>query len=334
MDMKTNKAKLSVLLLSVVSVLSLAGSVTGTLAWYQYSTRATAGFIGQSKSVTKNLQISTDMKNWKSDLTSEDLFTAAQIKAGSKETPDTTVGTAFSPITSGAMERNVDWTKLYDEPQYQYDSYDKWHEASKTKYITFDLYFRYLQKVDGKEENVDRNVYLTDLTIEGVGDNGTNLTSTIRVHFSSNTAKALVSESGKKTKTGGNLDLNGDGKFDTMKRYEWETDDGVLTYGDDGSQKAYSNKVEGGLLSGVNTTGDLSGGIALCTTKATTTTENETTKTTFEKLTVTIWLEGWQKIGTDTAASDGVNAKNAAMWDDDLFKKGTFHVGMQFGCIA
>lgn len=333
MDMKTNKAKLSVLMLAMVSVMSLAGSVTGTLAWYQYSTRATAGFIGHSKSVTKNLQISTDMKTWKSDLTSTELFAAAQKKAGSEETPDKTVGTAFSPITSGAMEKDAELVKLYDEPQYQYESYDTWHEASKTKYITFDLYFRYLQKVDGVENFESRDVTLTDLTIEGVGDKGTDLTSTIRVHFSSNTAKALVSDSGKDTLTGGMLDLNGDGHFDTKNRYEWETDNDKLTYGDTGSQKAYSNKVvTGGLLSEVSNTGDLTGGIPLCTTKATT--ENETTKTTFEKLTVTIWLEGWQKIGEDTEASEGVNGRNAAMWNDDLFKNGTFHVGMQFGCKA
>lgn len=322
--MKTNKAKLSVLMLAMVSVMSLAGSVTGTLAWYQYSTRATAGFIGKSKSVTKNLQISTDMETWKSDLTSADLKAAAKAKTKTED-----VGTALSPITSGAMEKDADFVELYDEPQYQYESYDKWHKASKTKYITFNLYFRYLQKVNGQEENVERDVTLTDLTIEGIGANGTDLTSTIRVHFSSNTAKALASESGSETSTGGMLDLNGDGLFDTKNRYEWETDKKEIVYGDTGSQKAYDNKVTGGLLSEVNKTGDITGGIPLCTTKATkTTTENETTKTTFEMMTVTIWLEGWQKIGTGTETS------NAAMWNDDLFKNGEFHVGMQFGCKA
>lgn len=350
MDMKTNKAKLSVLMLAMVSVMSLAGSVTGTLAWYQYSTRATAGFIGSSKSVTKNLQISTDKTTWKSDLTSDELYAAAQKKAGREGKPDTTVGTAFSPITSGAMEKDAALGKLYDEPQYQYESYDKWHEASKTKYITFDLYFRYVQKVNGKEELVSRDVTLTDLTIEGIGDNGTDLSSTIRVHFSSEKTNALASKLGKDTLTGGKLDLNGDGKFDTKNRYEWETDKGDLIYGDNGEngenniQKAYKSTVEKsnegtvtGLLSEVDTTGDLKGGIALCTTQASTETETGTTTLTPaepQKLTVTIWLEGWQKIGEDTKASEGVNPKNAAMWADDLFKKGIFHVGMQFGCNA
>lgn len=344
MDMKTNKAKLSVLMLAIVSVMSLAGSVTGTLAWYQYSTRATAGFIGQSKSVTKNLQISTDKTTWKSDLTSKELFTAAQIKAGSEENPDKTVGTAFSPITSGAMEKNATLGELYDEPQYQYADYKTWHKASKTKYITFDLYFRYVQKVNGKEEFVSRDVTLTDLTIEGEGNKGTDLSSTIRVHFSSEKTNALASKLGKETLTGGNLDLNGDGNFDTEKRYEWEDDNDPLIYGDNGIQKAYKSTVEKsnegtvtGLLSEVNNKGDINGGIALCTTQASTATETGTTTLTPaepQKLTVTIWLEGWQKIGTDTIASEGVNAKNAAMWEDDFFKKGTFHVGMQFGCDA
>lgn len=339
MDMKTNKAKLSVLMLAMVSVMSLAGSVTGTLAWYQYSTRATAGFIGHSKSVTKNLQISTDKTTWKSDLTSNELYVAAKA---STKTED--VGTAFSPITSGAMEQDAALGELYDEPQYQYAGYNTWHKASKTKYITFDLYFRYVQKVNGKEELVSRDVTLTDLTIEGIRDNGTDLSSTIRVHFSSEKTNALASKLGKDTLTGGKLDLNGDGKFDTQNRYEWETDNAPLVYGDSGSQKAYKSTVEKsnegtvtGLLSEVDTNGDINGGIALCTTQASTETETGTTTLTPaepQKLTVTIWLEGWQKIGEDTEASEGVNAKNAAMWDDDFFKKGTFHVGMQFGCDA
>lgn len=121
--------------------------------------------------------------------------------------------------------------------------------------------------------------------------------------------------------------------FDTKNRYEWEKDKGPVVYGDDGSQKSYKNIVEKspegtvtGLLSEVDTKGDLNGGIALYTTQ-----EGAAEP---QMMTVTIWLEGWQKIGDDTKNSENVTTKNAAMWADDLFKNGEFHVGMQFGCEA
>ena len=54
--MKFNK-KLVVATLSTALGLGIVGSITGTVAWYQYSTRATTSIIGSSGGKTGVLQI-------------------------------------------------------------------------------------------------------------------------------------------------------------------------------------------------------------------------------------------------------------------------------------
>ena len=326
--MKTNKGKLLVLALSAASFLALAGSVTGTVAWYQYSTRATAGILGSSKSVTENLQISTDQQNWKSDLTSEDIFKAAIQKANNAN-----AASSITPLTSGNFnDKDNGLTNLYDAPQYQYGvgSYEGWNTAKIENYLQFDLYFRFVKKVDGKDNYVARDVKLADLNMTSVNttssvSDGDKLASAMRVHFASTTANALASKNGGTTDTNGALDLNGDGNNDTAKRYEWEDDGKALDYGI-GSQNSYSAEATGvnNLVAKVEKNGDLTGGKVL--TKTSNTTEAETSK-----ITVTVWLEGWQKISFK-AKDSNQSETTSASWGEDIFKDITFRIGMQFGC--
>lgn len=322
--MKTNKGKLLVLALSATAFLSLAGSITGTVAWYQYSTRATAGIMGSSKSVTENLQISTDGKKWGSDLKSDAILAAARKKANNQD-----AASAITPITSGNMDKDGT-LKLYDAPQYQYGgSYDNWHTANIKNYLQFDLYFRFIKKVDGKTNYIQRDVKLTDLSITSLGtakDAGKDiLAKAMRVHFSSKATNAdinsLASKDGETTATVGNLDLNNDGDLDTSNKYEWEKENEIINYGT-GSQTAYSadDKTGTALLAATDNKGDLTGGKTI----ATTLTKEEHGENDTSKVTVTIWFEGWQKL-TD-------NEKETAMWTDDLIKDTTFRIGMQFGC--
>ncbi len=325
--MKTNKGKLLVLALSATAFLSLAGSITGTVAWYQYSTRATAGIMGSSKSVTENLQISTDGVNWGSDLKSSDILAAARTKANNQE-----AASAITPITSGNMDKDGT-LMLYDAPQYQYGgSYDNWHTANIKNYLQFDLYFRFIKKVDGKTNYIQRDVKLTDLSITSLGtaeDAGTDvLAKAMRIHFSSKSAtnagiNSLASKEGETTATVGNLDLNNDGNLDTPNKYEWEKENQKIDYGT-GSQTAYSaeDKTGNALLAATDNKGDLTGGKTIATTL--TKGQLGKTETDTSKVTVTIWFEGWQKLTN--------NGSETAMWTDDLIKDTTFRIGMQFGC--
>lgn len=327
--MKTNKGKLLVLALSATAFLSLAGSITGTVAWYQYSTRATAGIMGSSKSVTENLQISTDGEHWGSDLKSDAILAAARKKANNQD-----AASAITPITSGNMDKDGT-LKLYDAPQYQYGagSYDNnWHTANIKNYLQFDLYFQFIKKVDGKTNYIQRDVKLTDLSITSLGtakDAGTDvLAKAMRVHFSSKSAtnagiNSLASKDGDTTTTEGKLDLNNDGNLDTSDKYEWEKENEIINYGT-GSQTAYSadDKTGTALLAATDNKGDLTGGKTIATTL--TKKELDKTETDTSKVTVTIWFEGWQKL------TDKENV--TAMWTYDLIKDTTFRIGMQFGC--
>ena len=55
--MKINKAKLLVGTLAIASVAATVGSISGTFAWFQYSTRVTAAYSGAAAHVSENLQI-------------------------------------------------------------------------------------------------------------------------------------------------------------------------------------------------------------------------------------------------------------------------------------
>lgn len=333
MDMKTNKGKLMVLALTATAFLSLAGSITGTVAWYQYSTRATAGIIGSSKSVTENLQIKTDGSDWKSDLTSDDIYAAAKAKAN-----DQNAASSITPLTSGNITKDGSLEKLYDAPQYQYGagSYDSWHDASIKNYLQFDLYFRFTKKVNGTLSYIPREVKLTDLSITSLGPNaesGTDvLAKAMRVHFSSDSGYSLASNEGKTIDTNGQLDLNGDNKIDSSNKYQWETGENYITYGK-GTQESYSaSDISGNtLLANVDNKGDLKGGKTIVSTINQELTE--TNAASSPKVTVTIWFEGWQKLEQAKKSETDQEAKElTAMWKDDLIKDTTFRIGMQFGC--
>lgn len=333
--MKTNKGKLMVLALTATAFLSLAGSITGTVAWYQYSTRATAGIIGSSKSVTENLQISTDGKIWKSDLKSEDIYAAAKAKANNQN-----AASSITPLTSGNMEKDGT-LKLYDAPQYQYgaNSYDGWHDASIKNYLQFDLYFRFTKKVNGTLSYIPREVKLTDLSINSLLNNDATentdvLANAMRVHFSSTSGTYLASKKGEQIDTNGELDLNGDGQPDKSNRYEWETGN-KISYGY-GSQAAYKSTYEeatgeNNLLAKVDEKGDISNGKTIAKTLSKETVDSSETDTS--KVTVTVWFEGWQKLEQTKKGKDDQETKElTAMWKEDLIKDTTFRIGMQFGC--
>ena len=82
--MKLNKNKIIVSALALAIAGSLVGSVGGTIAWYQYSTRANVSFLGQASGVSGNLQMrfaGEDGTKWRTRITKEEMeYVVEQVK--------------------------------------------------------------------------------------------------------------------------------------------------------------------------------------------------------------------------------------------------------------
>lgn len=95
--MKLNK-KIIFPAFALLAGVSLVGSISGTVAWYQYSTRANASYIGSSAGVIGNLQVRLPGGEWGPQVRTDDVldYLAAEgIYNGKVE-----------PITPGALGLN------------------------------------------------------------------------------------------------------------------------------------------------------------------------------------------------------------------------------------
>ena len=168
--MKTRKTKLAAIMLSSARGLAFIGSIGGTIAWYQYSTLATAAVSGSSAKCTENLQVAVgtgEGLTFKSSLTTNEI--ANYLKNTRAEADQATV-TVLKPVTAGNQERNAELNSLKSNPVYQHGPYTDWEDAVNTDYVTFPLTFRVLD-IDGKNSNTllnrDSKLGLSDITIEG-----------------------------------------------------------------------------------------------------------------------------------------------------------------------
>ncbi len=316
---KMKKRRIIIPALSTLAVASMLGSLAGTVAWYQYSTRATASIAGTDASTYGNLQLAfgyfkeeTDGQNqfgfksgnitdpndntiWKTDAGTTELasYISSYRKAELGVTKDTIVQ-EFKPVTAklkndGAIE------KFYSHPVYQYNKLYSWNEASVTDYITFPLTLRLAGNATAE---TGYPVYLQDLRLQSTGSL---LFKALRVEYSSqafvkdnsNVSKfatsgsvtnVLLSEEGGKTYTYGPLDLNGDGIFDSEK-YMYDFDKkNVITYGED---ESVQNSVK---QADIAATDDGKGKL---TAKGTTKPLGTIPQDGYLQVDVTVWLEGW-----------------------------------------
>ena len=305
--MKMSKVKITVGALAVAAVASLVGSVSGTLAWYQYSTRVSAAMIGTAAKCSENLKIriydealDTDSETegiqpydtgWISDVRVAD--SRAYLTANSK------MGSTFSPVTPGAVAKDAALpAKMHSNPIYQHFAYNRWKDARVTDYVVLPLQVKLID-VDGTDTGVyaDKEVYLSDLTM--VDDNAetgkADLTSALRVHFAS-TSNQLWSLNGDTTTTGDYLDLNGDGRYDRSFGYEDFQDTVVTKYGEDGELTSYK-------ASGTKDTAETP---LANDDEADLVVENaiplgKTNEEGILSIKVTIWLEGWAELNAEAA---------------------------------
>lgn len=314
---KMKKRRIIIPALATLAVASMLGSLAGTVAWYQYSTRATASIAGTDASTYGNLQLAfgyfkeTDSQNkfgfksgnitdpndntiWKTDAGTTELasYISSYRRAELGVTKDTKVQ-EFKPVTAKLNDGAIE--KFYSYPAYQYNKLDSWNEASVTDYITFPLTLRLAGNATAEN---GYPVYLQDLRLQSTGSL---LSKALRVEYSSQAfvkdnsdvskfvtsgtvTNVLLSEEGGKTYTYGPLDLNGDGIFDSEK-YTYDFDKkNVITYGEDGSVQ---NSVK---QANIAATDDGKGKL---TAEDTTQSLGTIPQDGYLQVNVTIWLEGW-----------------------------------------
>ena len=225
--MKLNKNKIIVSALALVIGTSLAGSVTGTLAWYQYSTRANVSFLGESSGISSNLQMRFKGENdtkWRTRITKEEM-----------ETHLGQTGTELVPMTFGGLNMTdalpVENNKLvgYVQPYFGQADMTKWTKAAEKHYAQFQLELRVNERDGELDNNVDaknvaKEVYLSKLHLEESVQNGASkgdISEAVRVHISASyndgsdhVDNKLISKNGGTTITHGVLDLDNDGKVD------------------------------------------------------------------------------------------------------------------------
>ena len=327
--MKTkNVKKIVVSTMALAMGAALAGSISGTVAWYQYSTRASVSYVGVSKHCTHALEVSLDGTNWGTN------FNSAALTAAAKDSHD---GSNWSPVTQGVANAGnaalgADW---YGNPKCGNFDYSLWSAADAGAFLQFELYARVLD-VNGAETKayLAEDLYLSDLVVEPHTTNskqvtGTDFAESVRIHVATNESSpsyALLAKTAGTTVLNGQLDVDNDGDLDTLadadKHYaDWGEDATAVQYYGGSSAinqvtKAWSTYIA-----------DDSGAelVVGSATKLGTTTTNASAPL---KLSITIWMEGWAQLANG-AAGNADNSSPFTIWDVAKYI-GEFHIGMQF----
>lgn len=257
------KKKIIISALALTIGAGLAGSITGTAAWYQYSTKVNGAYIGASGGATGNLnmRIRKDGQaadaGWSTFLSKETLMTYVQSKG---------FGLNVQPVTPGALAKDANLSVdadgnpvMYSNPVPGRAAYADWNKASKANYIVIPLQLRYVEN-DGTPANVAKDVFLSELILEQrITDPATSdISNALRFHISSYSSAdtsskqgRLVSKTGGKTVVHGKLDLDGDGNNDTARpgqddKYGFNSNynsSEEIDYGESGNQVAFTNRV-------------------------------------------------------------------------------------------
>lgn len=334
--------------LALLAGASLIGSVTGTIAWYQYSISAQVALEGTTAHCSKLLQISiddgdNDVSNnvWGNDFGTGDL-----------------PNLPFSPVTTGEINKDdpLSLKTIYEDdhvtpkatslfyaaPSLLQGEYDNWLLAADDSYVQFSILVK-VKDIDKTESNLANDVYLTDLTIQDASNSNVDLSSAIRVHFSvespnSQSKNFLFAKDVEETEVGGFLDMDGNKELD-YAGYEWEphpclygggtvipitetnptTGEEVVIGYDVNPLMQYSyTSTDSNIIASETREGDIVGGTPLGKTSAN---PNE-----YLKITVTIWLEGWSPLLQGVAETT-----HNSVWDNKEYLEKSFNVGMTFG---
>lgn len=297
---------------------ALAGSISSTVAWYQYSTRTNAAYIGTTAGSSENLQMRIqgyDVIPWTSRITYAQMATYLGT---------TSYGSKMVPITTGNQAKDAALpNKLYQNPIAGIEAQASWKEATAANYVVIPLEFRYVKRDGTLVNNVDevsenKQVNLRELVIEQRSGDSTHedISDAIRVHFSAynestptTISNYLVSNQGATIDTHGALDLDsepGDDYTYISDKYGFggltNENKKVLDYGENGQQASYA--VPGNPMN-MGNTGEVAD--------------------KYLHIDVTIWVEGWQKLGAANSES--------AIWNLADYVASEFQVGFEFEAV-
>ena len=252
--MKLDLKKIVIPTLAIAIGAAIAGSVSGTVAWYQYSTRVSTAYLGTSAGTAGNLKLRIKgSNNWVNSLTKDDIATYLA---------DNSLGQNIIPITAGNMDADAainqynaaadptndpaDMKPLFFknpirsfEERVEYTS-SSWLKADESMYVQIPMEVAFIEydgvkKNEEDKEYLEKEVYLSDLLIQEDWQNNSDpenlkkdLSSAIRVHISSrqldendeviantDSFDRLISKNGGSILTEGYLDLDGDSNDDT-----------------------------------------------------------------------------------------------------------------------
>ena len=298
------RSKIIISSLIALTGITLASSVTGTLAWFVNVTRVTAAYTGTTAHCSKMLQVSSNNgTSWGTDLV----------------LPDGT----FQPITSGNQAKNAALAHLYAAPEYRQGIYENWLPAAEGSYAQFELSLKLIDVDENygtaNQTYLNNDVYLTNLTIQDA--NNLDLAKTVRVHFDALSPNGthkyfLFSKNATETMVSGQLDLNNDGEIDKLG---YAFNNTVCTYGGL-DLKQYSYTATDSSVVATDTKGVLTNGTSFGNTSA--------TGGECLKIKVTIWVEGWALL--DAGMTGNNKTTNSAVWSTNYISK-SFNVGMTFG---
>lgn len=236
---KFNPAKLLFGFLGIATFLSLAGTVSGTLAWYAYSTRALLSYTGTSVEKTAQLQIGVVSPNPVAFAASDKMTEDTDLYDGVNHYYFAPVGSGLNsaalnrylaanefatnyliPVTSGTYSRG-DAFSLKKAPDIASGNIYNNVVATKDHYAYFQFIFRIAKTSVGYVD--DQELWLTDAEARASYVNGGNVSNAVRVYIDRGAdyeddfifnPTSTVLDTERITKVGGILDLDGDGYYD------------------------------------------------------------------------------------------------------------------------
>ncbi len=294
--MKFNK-KIIVPALSTVMGLSLVGGIAGTFAWYQYSTQATTSLLATNVAETGVLEISATSASagFKRDLITADLLGARE---NSNVTPVT-----FGQIVNGdplpADAYKNPNASLNGKAGVTPGSYEDVYEAADAAhdYIQYNIWVRAREVgnvADGLKQ-VAKDVFLTDIVLEDYNEGEHYIDSALRVHLAVDEDNNGTAEKNflfaKDAVDGlqlyGVLDCDNDDHPDIKGGYEWKDGRNDLVYY--GNAGEYQKAIAKDSLLATKVSGNIDPHSNDNIDKKLFTTPTSGAA----KVTVTIWLEGW-----------------------------------------
>ena len=295
--MKISNKKIIVSTLALAMGAALAGSISGSVAWYQYSTRAAAQILGASAGTSRNLQIKKDGGEY-----------GQFVSFDSKN---------FRPVSAVANTAGTGVDHFVEHPVYQYPSLPTVTDnevlvgtVTTVAYAEYTLYFKCEDGINGAAPaQIAKEVYLSKLEIVNRGTNS--VVPAIRIAIDA-ANDFLVSETAGTTSTSGNLDIGGAAGTDTDAYDCKDTSGTAVTY--TSGAASYTTVAPSSAVADV--TNAYSFGNKTNRLMTTTKTAGDS-----DAVVVKVWLEGWAELG------------GSSLWDKK-YQAQDFEIQMQFACEA